>query len=82
MLSSVCLQSRRRKRDAIAHAAEDSWQHFQLYLHGCQVFAEDEATSSALQRHLVRTVATDVLDWLLRYQVSLRSVFLYTAHMA
>ena len=64
------MQSRRRRRDAIAHAAEDSWQHFQLYLHGCQVFAEDEATSTALQRHLVRTTAASLMDWLLRYQVS------------
>ncbi len=66
----VYMQSRRRRRDAIAHAAEDSWQHFQLYLHGCQVFAEDEATSTALQRHLVRTTAASLMDWLLRYQVS------------
>ena len=64
------MQSRRRRRDAIAHAAEDSWQHFQLYLHGCQVFAEDEATSTALQRHLVRTTAATLMDWLLHYQVS------------
>ena len=64
------MQSRRRRRDAIAHAAEDSWQHFQLYLHGCQVFAEDEATSTALQRHLVRTTAASLMDWLLHYQVS------------
>ncbi|DBB10622.1 TPA: hypothetical protein ACH3X3_007133 [Trebouxia sp. C0006] len=61
-------ESRRRRRDAIAHAAEDSWQHFQLYLHGCQVFAEDEATSTALQRHLVRTTAATLMDWLLHYQ--------------
>ncbi len=64
------MQSRRRRRDALAHAAEDSWQQFQLYLHGCQVFAEDEATSTALQRHLVRTTAASLMDWLLRYQVS------------
>ncbi|DBA76463.1 TPA: hypothetical protein ACH3X2_008532 [Trebouxia sp. C0005] len=61
-------ESRRRRRDAIAHAAEDSWQHFRLYLHGCQVFVEDEATSTALQRHLVRTTAASLMDWLLRYQ--------------
>ncbi|KAL0031439.1 hypothetical protein WJX77_000485 [Trebouxia sp. C0004] len=61
-------ESRRRRRDAIAHAAGDSWQHFQLYLHGCQVFAEDETTSTALQRHLVRTTGASLMDWLLRYQ--------------
>ena len=63
------LQSRRRRRDAIANAAEDSWHHLQLYLHGCQAFADDEATSGILQRHLVRTTATTLLDWLLCYQV-------------
>ena len=40
-----------------------------MYLHGCQAFAEDEATSSILQRPLVRTIATTLLDWLLCYQV-------------
>jgi len=65
------VQSRRRRRDAIGQAAEDNWRHFQLYLHGCQAFADDEATSSALQRHLVRTTAAHLMDWLLRYQVNL-----------
>jgi hypothetical protein len=64
------LYSRRRRREAaIGHEAEQCWQHLQLYLHGCQVFAEDEGTSTALQRHLVRTTATSLLDCLLHYQV-------------
>lgn len=61
-------ESRRRRRDLIAHEAQDSWQHLQLYLQGCQLFAEDEGTSTALQRHVVRTTATSLLDWLLHYQ--------------
>lgn len=65
----LVLQSRRRRRDLIAHEAQDSWQHLQLYLQGCQLFAEDEGTSTALQRHVVRTTATSLLDWLLHYQV-------------
>ena len=63
------LQNRRRRRESIAREAQDSWQHLQLYLQGCQAFAEDEATSTALQRHLLRTTATSLLDWLLHYQV-------------
>lgn len=65
----LVLQSRRRRRDLIAHEAQDSWQHLQLYLQGCQLFADEEGTSTALQRHLVRTTATSLLDWLLHYQV-------------
>ncbi|KAL3152351.1 hypothetical protein ABBQ32_001414 [Trebouxia sp. C0010 RCD-2024] len=61
-------ESRRRRRDLIAHEAQDSWQHLQLYLQGCQLFADEEGTSTALQRHLVRTTATSLLDWLLHYQ--------------
>ena len=64
------LQRRRRRRDAIGHEAEQCWQHLQAYLHGCQAFAEDEGSSTALQRHLVRTTATSLLDRLLHYQVT------------
>ena len=74
---NLLLQSRRRRRDAIGHEAEQCWQHLQLYLHGCQVFAEDEGTSTALQRHLVRTTAASLLDWLLHYQVILDHVCLH-----
>ena len=65
----VLLQARRRRREAIAHAAQDCSNQFQLYLPGSQLFQQTEATSSALQRHLVRSLAIPLLDWLLRYQV-------------
>lgn len=68
-ISALVLQSRRRRRESIAHEAQDSWQHVQVYLQGCQLFAEDEGTSTALQRHLLRSTATSLLDWLLHYQV-------------
>ena len=63
-------QGRRRRREAIAQAAQDCNQQLQLYLPGSQLFPQSEATSSALQRHLVRTLAQPLLDWLLRYQAS------------
>lgn len=39
----------------------------QLQEHGAELFADDEATAATLQRHLLRTTASDCMDALLRY---------------
>lgn len=74
----MCVQGRRRRREAIAQAAQDCCQQLQLYLPGSQLFDSSEATSSALQRHLVRTLAQPLLDWLIRYQVCTKLLIVST----
>lgn len=75
----MCAQGRRRRREAIAQAAQDCCQQLQLYLPGSQLFGSSEATSSALQRHLVRTLAQPLLDWLIRYQVRTKLLIVLTS---
>lgn len=39
----------------------------QLYSHGAELFADDEAAAAVLQRHLLRGVGAECVDALLRY---------------
>jgi hypothetical protein len=58
-------ERRRRVREAATTRLNSSYQSFQLYLHGAELFSEDEATSVILQRHLVHTAAPACVDALL-----------------
>jgi hypothetical protein len=58
-------ERRRRVREAASSLLDSSYQSFQLYTHGAELFSEDEATSVILQRHLVHTAAPACVDALL-----------------
>ncbi|KAG7667706.1 hypothetical protein Ndes2526B_g01898 [Nannochloris sp. 'desiccata'] len=58
-------ERRRRVREAASSRLDSSYQTFQLYSHGAELFSEDEATSVILQRHLVHTAAPACVDALL-----------------
>jgi hypothetical protein len=69
-------ERRRRQRDAIARALEESMQRLALFARGAEAFAEDEATAAVLQRHVVRGAGAEALDLVLRYQVQKRQASL------
>ena len=62
-----CLQARRRKRDELAKAADESYQRLQLYAHGAESVQDDEGTFTALQKHIQRSIGHAVLDLVLRF---------------
>ena len=59
-------QSRRRKRDELAKAIDAASLRFQLYNNGAELAKGDEATYTALQRHLLRNTGQQIADLLLR----------------
>lgn len=63
----MLLQTRRRKRDAIAKAIDEASQRFQLYANGAELFKEDENTYTILQRHLLKSAGQNIADLLLRH---------------
>lgn len=67
MCLSCCLQARRRKRDELAKAADELYQRLQLYAHGAESVQDDEATFTALQKHIQRSIGHAVLDLILRF---------------
>ncbi|KAL4425678.1 hypothetical protein ABPG75_009694 [Micractinium tetrahymenae] len=60
-------EKRRRLREAAAAALDAAYERLQLYAHGAELFASDEAASATLQRHLLRGAAAECADALLRY---------------
>eukprot|EP00887_Chlorella_sp_A99_P000841 scaffold5.g841.t1 len=60
-------ERRRRLREAAAAALDEAAPRLAAYAHGAELFGGDEATLAVLHRHLLRTVAAEVADALLRY---------------
>ncbi|KAI3438673.1 hypothetical protein D9Q98_001094 [Chlorella vulgaris] len=59
-------ERRRRLRDAASSALDSAYERLLLYSHGAELFADDEAALPMLHRHLLRSVAAECVDALLR----------------
>ncbi len=64
---------RRRRRDDIAKAVDEASLSFQLYASGAELLKNDDSTSSALQKHLLRSLGQSIADLLLRHHEVLLS---------
>ncbi|GBF94592.1 hypothetical protein Rsub_06707 [Raphidocelis subcapitata] len=60
-------EARRKSKDAAARALEEAFVRLQLYAHGCEGAADDEALQQALARHAARTTGAECVDALLRW---------------
>eukprot|EP00898_Chlorokybus_atmophyticus_P006603 jgi/Chlat1/6944/Chrsp52S09108 len=61
-------EARRKQQEALLRRLDEVYTELQLGAHGADVFEDDEATSAVIQRHLLRTLATEATDLLLRSQ--------------
>lgn len=66
---TAAAEARRRRSQLARHALERAHQRLLLYLRGTAVADADEALHQTLTRHLVRSVGSEALTWLLRYLV-------------
>ncbi|GAQ86755.1 E3 UFM1-protein ligase 1 homolog [Klebsormidium nitens] len=58
-------EERRKRRDALLQKLEEANLRLQLFAKALELFEEDAATGPLLQRHLLRTTATEATDALL-----------------
>lgn len=59
-------EDRKKRRDLLQENLDRVWGQMQLFSKGLDVFVEDTGTLAILQRHLLRTVATEIADLVLR----------------
>lgn len=62
------MQARRRRRETLLKSLQETFERLQLYTNGIKPFANNEAAAQILNKHLLKGVGIEVVDFLLLYQ--------------